>query len=136
MVDELLLGTLDDLGKGDFQVFKGYLNQKNLAGVEPIAVSKLDDASRIETVSQMTRSYGGEMAVEVAVEILKKISNMKAAEELTEKYAEMNGAAPSSSSAAAASSPPAANTMSAQNESVIVPASSSHTSNINEHKKN
>ncbi|KAK5936176.1 hypothetical protein CgunFtcFv8_027708 [Champsocephalus gunnari] len=79
MVDELLLGTLDDLGKGDFQVFKGYLNQNNLAGVEPIAVSKLEDASRIETVSQMTRSYGGEMAVKRAVEVLKKMSNMKAA---------------------------------------------------------
>ncbi|KAI4833172.1 hypothetical protein KUCAC02_016086 [Chaenocephalus aceratus] len=127
MVDKLLLGTLEDLGKDAFQDFKWYLSQENLDGVKPIPVSKLEDASRGQTVTQMTRSYGGETAVKVAVKILKEISNRKAAAELMEKYAEMNGAAPSSSSAASppaasppAASPPAANTMLAQNGSVIV----------------
>ena len=35
----------------------------------------------------MTRSYGEETAVEVAVHILKKMSNMNTAEKLTKKYA-------------------------------------------------
>ncbi|KAK5898979.1 hypothetical protein CesoFtcFv8_008503 [Champsocephalus esox] len=87
MVDKLLLGTLEDLDKGDFGTFKGFLSQENLDGVKPIAVSKLEDASRGQTVTRMTRSYGGEMAVEVAVKILKEMSNMKAAEKLTKKYA-------------------------------------------------
>ncbi|XP_033985358.1 extracellular signal-regulated kinase 7-like [Trematomus bernacchii] len=150
MVDVLLLGTLEDLGKDDFRDFKWYLNQKNLDGCKPIAVCKLEDASRTKTVTEMTSSYGEEMAMKVAVEILKKMKNMKAAAELTKKYAEMIRAASSSSSsssAAAASppaasppaasppaaSPPAANTMSAQNESVIVAPTvtgSSHTFNI------
>ncbi|KAI4833175.1 hypothetical protein KUCAC02_016089 [Chaenocephalus aceratus] len=139
-------GNTGDLDKGDFGTFKGFLSQENLDGVKPIAVSKLEDASRIETVSQMTRNYGGEMAVKVAVKILKEMSNMKAAEKLTKKYAEMNGAVPSSSSSAAsppaasppaasppAASPPAANTMSAQDGSVIVAptvSGSLHTLNL------
>ncbi|KAL3066461.1 hypothetical protein OYC64_016419 [Pagothenia borchgrevinki] len=152
MVGVLLLGTLEDLGKDDFRDFKWHLKQDNLDGCKPIAVCKLEDASRTQIVTEMTRSYGEEMAMKVAVEILKKMKNMKAAAELTTKYAEMIRAASSSSSAAAASppaasppaasppaasppaaSPPAANTMSAQNESVIVAPTvtgSSHTFNI------
>ncbi|KAI4832617.1 hypothetical protein KUCAC02_015579 [Chaenocephalus aceratus] len=87
MVDKLLLGILDDLGKDAFQDFKWYLSQKNLDGVKPIPVSKLEDASRGQTVTRMTRSYGEKTTVEVAVEILKKISNRKAAAELRKKYA-------------------------------------------------
>ncbi|KAK1886111.1 Interferon-inducible protein AIM2 [Dissostichus eleginoides] len=104
MVDVLLLRTLEDLGKEDYEKFKWFLNQENLAGVEPIAWSKLQYASRIETVSQMTRSYGKETAMKVAVEILKKMKNMYAAEELTKKYA----AASPPASSPPASSPPAA----------------------------
>ncbi|KAL3066455.1 hypothetical protein OYC64_016413 [Pagothenia borchgrevinki] len=139
MVGKLLLGTLEDLVRDDFGKFKWYLCQENLDGVKPIAVSKLEDTSRIETVSQMISTYGEEMAVKVAVKILKQISNMNAAEKLTKKYAEINGAAPSSSSSSSsaasppADSPPAAYKMSAQNGSVIVAptvAGSLHTLNL------
>ncbi|KAI9525702.1 hypothetical protein NQZ68_006251, partial [Dissostichus eleginoides] len=87
MVDKLLLRTLKDLGKDAFQEFKWHLNQKNLDGAEPIPVSDLEDADRGQTVSQMTNSYSEKTAVEVAVKILKEISNRRAAAELTEKYA-------------------------------------------------
>ncbi|KAI9518887.1 hypothetical protein NQZ68_034011 [Dissostichus eleginoides] len=139
MVDELLLWTLEDLGEDDFGTFKWYLDKENLDGVEPIPKSKLECASRTKTVSQMTRSYVEETAVKVAVEILRKMRNMNAAEKLTKKYAEMNRAAlsSSSSSAAAASppaaSPPAAASMLAQDGSVIVAprvSGSIHTLNL------
>ncbi|KAL3066462.1 hypothetical protein OYC64_016420 [Pagothenia borchgrevinki] len=135
MVDVLLLETLEELITDDFWKFKWYLDKKN--GVEPIPENDHKWANQMQTVTLMTRSYGEEMAVKVAVEILKKMKNMNA-DKLTKKYAEMNRAPPSSSSSAAASppasppaasppaasppaaSPPAANTISAQNESVIV----------------
>ncbi|XP_033943671.1 uncharacterized protein [Pseudochaenichthys georgianus] len=91
MVDKLLLRTLKDFRNQAFLEFKRYLNQKNLDGVEPIPVSDLEDADRGETVSQMTRSYGAEMAVKVAVKILKKMRNKDAGERLTEKYADRVG---------------------------------------------
>ncbi|KAK1898888.1 Caspase b [Dissostichus eleginoides] len=93
MVDELLLWTLEDLGEDDFGTFKWYLDKENLDGVEPIPKSKLECANRTKTVSQMTRSYVEETAMKVAVEILRKMRNMNAAEKLTKKYAEMNRAA-------------------------------------------
>ncbi|KAL3066460.1 hypothetical protein OYC64_016418 [Pagothenia borchgrevinki] len=139
MVDKLLLRTLKDLGKDAFQEFKWHLKQENFVGVEPIAESDLEDADRGQTVTQMTRSYEETTAVEVAVKILKEISNRKAAAELTKKYAEMVRAASSSSSSSAAAasppaaSPPAANTMSAENGSVIVAptvSGSIHTLNL------
>ncbi|KAF3852619.1 hypothetical protein F7725_005974 [Dissostichus mawsoni] len=132
MVDELLLWTLEDLGEDDFGTFKWYLDKENLDGVEPIPKSKLECASRTKTVSQMTRSYVKETAVKVAVEILRKMRNMNAAEKLTKKYA---------ATGPPAASPPAANTMLAQDGSVIVAptvSGSIHTLNLtinNEHNK-
>ncbi|KAI4832616.1 hypothetical protein KUCAC02_015578 [Chaenocephalus aceratus] len=87
-VGELLLETLEDLDKGDFLDFMWRLKLKNVAFFQQIPKSKFGDISRTLTVTQMTRLYSAEMAVEVAVEILKQMSKMYAAKELTEKYAD------------------------------------------------
>ncbi|KAF3852616.1 hypothetical protein F7725_005971 [Dissostichus mawsoni] len=106
MVDVLLLRTLKDLSRDDFWDFKGYLDKDILVGVKPIASSKVEYTNRMQTVTEMTRSYGKETAVKLAVKILKEMRNRKAAKELTKKYA--------------AASRPAAASMSAQNGSVII----------------
>lgn len=84
---QLLLDTLDELGKSDFDKFKWYLSMEILDGCKPIPKSYLEDASRINTVSKMTEYYVEEMAVSISIEILKRMNMNNAAEKLKSKYA-------------------------------------------------
>ncbi|XP_070705095.1 NLR family CARD domain-containing protein 3-like [Pempheris klunzingeri] len=55
---QVLLGTLEDLGAEDFKKFKWYLQQKGvLEGFSPIPKSRLEDADRMDTVDQMVKTY-------------------------------------------------------------------------------
>ncbi|XP_041789964.1 pyrin [Chelmon rostratus] len=116
-VPQLLFDTLEDLVNDEFKTFKWYLSQRLLDSCSPIRRSHLEMASRTETVSKMTESYGEELAVNITAEILKKMGFNSTAAELKRKYAE--GRMPSTSSSAVA--PPAAPaTMMAQQGSVII----------------
>ncbi|XP_070776903.1 NACHT, LRR and PYD domains-containing protein 10-like [Enoplosus armatus] len=142
LVQQLLLETLEELRNDDFKMLKWYLSLKILDGCKPIAKSRLETASRAETVSRMSESYGEESAVSVTAAILKKMNFNGAAVRLQNTYAEGQPATPSTSSSAVA--PPAAAEfaapakLSAQHGSVIiaptVAGGTSGTWNITIHK--
>lgn len=106
LVPQLLLETLEELGNADFETFKWYLTLKVLDSCKPIPKSRLEDSPRTDAVRRMMESYGEEMAVNVAVEILKMMGNNNAAECLKSSYAGRKTATPSTTTSAAA--PPAA----------------------------
>ncbi|XP_070705942.1 NACHT, LRR and PYD domains-containing protein 3-like [Pempheris klunzingeri] len=55
---QVLLGTLEDLGAEDFKKFKWYLQQKGvLEGFTAIPKSRLENADRMDTVDQMVKTY-------------------------------------------------------------------------------
>lgn len=87
LVEELLLRTLEDLLKAEFDAFKWFLTLDILGDCAPIPRAHLQDASRIETVDKLLRSYGEETAVKVTAEVLKKMKMNKATEELMRLYA-------------------------------------------------
>uniref|UniRef100_A0A3P9MS75 Pyrin domain-containing protein n=1 Tax=Poecilia reticulata TaxID=8081 RepID=A0A3P9MS75_POERE len=71
-VAELLLDCLQQLNKDEFRIFKWHLKQHKLEGYKPIAPFYLEDAERTETVSKMIANYTEDVAVTVAVAVLKK----------------------------------------------------------------
>ncbi|XP_044043709.1 pyrin-like [Siniperca chuatsi] len=122
LVPQLLLETLEELLEDDFKQLKWYLSMTVVDSCRPIPKSHLEMASRRDTVSKMVESYGEESAVNITVEILKRMNANNAAVMLQNKYAEGKSATHSTSSSAVA--PPAAAaapaTMSAQQGSVII----------------
>lgn len=86
LVPELLLETLEGLVNDDFQTFKWYLTMNILDSCKPIAKSRLEKACRTETVSRMTENYGEASAVNITVEILKKMNISDAADRLKNTY--------------------------------------------------
>ncbi|CAK6972985.1 caspase b-like [Scomber scombrus] len=87
-VPQLLLRTLDDLVDSDFKTFNWYLTSCSSKSYAPIPKSRLENAARRDTVSEMIQNYGEESAVNITVEILKNINNNFAAEKLKKEYAE------------------------------------------------
>lgn len=85
-VPQLLLETLEDLTNEDFRTLKFYLSQEVLKSCKPIGRGHLQDASRIDAVDQMLRSYKEDLAVKVTVEILRKMNNNMAADDLISKF--------------------------------------------------
>ncbi|KAK9540722.1 hypothetical protein VZT92_003157 [Zoarces viviparus] len=102
-VPRLLLETLEDLPKCDFDKFKWFL--RNGVDFTPIPRFYLENADRMDTVDRMVETYGEEMAVSNAVEVLKEMRHNYEAEQLKNSYAAAGTAAPSTSTSAAA--PPA-----------------------------
>ncbi len=86
-VPQLLLETMEDLLKKELEMLKWYLSLEILDGCKPIPRSRLERASRTDTVSKMIENYGEESAVNVTVAILRKMNFNTAAEELKSKYA-------------------------------------------------
>ncbi|XP_042372787.1 pyrin-like [Plectropomus leopardus] len=119
LAPQLLLKTLEGLRKDDFETFKWYLTMEVLEGCSPIPVCHLEEASRTNTVKRMTENYGEDSAVKITIEILKKLGNNNAAEELKKKYA-ASPAAPVAPPAAPVAPPAAPATISAQSGSVII----------------
>uniref|UniRef100_A0AAX7STT5 NACHT domain-containing protein n=1 Tax=Astatotilapia calliptera TaxID=8154 RepID=A0AAX7STT5_ASTCA len=54
---EILLGTLEDLGRDDFEKFKWHLKNGSVEGLPAIPVSKLEDAERTDIVDLMFDTY-------------------------------------------------------------------------------
>lgn len=86
LVAELLLKTLEDLLKAEFDEFKWFLSLDLLGGCQPIPRARLQDASRIQTVDKLLKSYGEDTAVKITAEVLKKMKMNKATEELMSSY--------------------------------------------------
>uniref|UniRef100_A0A3Q3LGW2 Pyrin domain-containing protein n=1 Tax=Mastacembelus armatus TaxID=205130 RepID=A0A3Q3LGW2_9TELE len=78
LAQELLLESLENLRKDDFEKFKWYLSMKVLPDCKPIPESHLEDAERTKTVTVMIKSYGEDGAVSLTIETLKKIQNNNA----------------------------------------------------------
>ncbi|KAA8595296.1 pyrin [Etheostoma spectabile] len=122
----LILNTLDELGADDFKRFWWNLTQPVLDGCQPIRKGHLENGDRQDIVSKMITSYGEETAVNVAVEILKRMNHNNAAEMLKKTYAGGSTAAqtppatPPSSSSSSGLSSTAGATVCAQGRSVIV----------------
>ncbi|XP_029706788.1 uncharacterized protein [Takifugu rubripes] len=100
LIQELLLKILEDLLKEDFKTFKWYLTLDLLENCNPIPRAHLQDASRIETVDKLLRSYSEETAVKITNEALRRMNMTKASEELMSAYAPERST-PSSSSGGA-----------------------------------
>ncbi|XP_014869252.1 PREDICTED: uncharacterized protein LOC106934087 [Poecilia mexicana] len=69
-----LVDILDDLRKADFDTFKWHLKQETWNGKGPIKESKLEDAKILAVVDLMVEMFELPGAVEVMVNILKKIN--------------------------------------------------------------
>ncbi|XP_076737319.1 NLR family CARD domain-containing protein 3-like [Maylandia zebra] len=54
---EILLGTLEDLGRDDFEKFKWHLKNGSVEGLPAIPVSKLENAERTDIVDLMFDTY-------------------------------------------------------------------------------
>eukprot|EP00064_Thunnus_orientalis_P010903 superscaffoldBa00001520_g10932 len=110
-VPQLILDTLDELCANDFKRFLWNLTQPVLDGCQPLRKGHLENADRQDTMGKMIDSYGEESAVNITIQILKRINHNNAAEKLKKAYAA------SSSSGVA---PPASSSVCAQGGSVIV----------------
>lgn len=86
LVPELLLETLEHLNDDEFRKFKWYMSLDILEGCQPIPRSHLENASRTNTVDRLRESYREELAVIISIEVLKKMKNNMAAEQLQSKY--------------------------------------------------
>uniref|UniRef100_A0AAX7VFA6 Pyrin domain-containing protein n=1 Tax=Astatotilapia calliptera TaxID=8154 RepID=A0AAX7VFA6_ASTCA len=54
---EILLGTLEDLGRDDFEKFTWHLKNGSVEGLPAIPVSKLENAERTDIVDLMFDTY-------------------------------------------------------------------------------
>ncbi|XP_049900340.1 pyrin-like isoform X4 [Epinephelus moara] len=142
----LILDTLDELGTDDFKRFRWNLTQPVLDGCQPIRKGHLENADKQDTISRMIDSYGEQTAVNITVEILRRMNYNNAAQKLKQAYAggstggNLAGAAtaqnthatpPSSSSSSSSSlglTPAAGASVCAQGKSVIVAPNISGTS--------
>ncbi|XP_036797423.1 serine/threonine-protein kinase/endoribonuclease IRE1 isoform X2 [Oncorhynchus mykiss] len=85
-VPELLLATLDDLGKAEMDKFKWYLRQGVEGFPQLIPVSQLENTDRVDTISKIVGTYQPEDAVKITLEILRKMNQNQLAETLKNKY--------------------------------------------------
>uniref|UniRef100_M4AHK5 Pyrin domain-containing protein n=1 Tax=Xiphophorus maculatus TaxID=8083 RepID=M4AHK5_XIPMA len=84
--EELLLDSLEQLNRDEFQTFKWYLQQHELEGHRSIPTSYLEQAERTKTVSKMIENYTEDVAVTVAVTILKKQQRNDLAQKLSNAH--------------------------------------------------
>ncbi|CAB1341031.1 unnamed protein product, partial [Coregonus sp. 'balchen'] len=88
-VPELLLFTLEELKKGDFQRFKWPLNNSVLDGFCHIPKAQLEHTEREDTVDIMVQAYELKGVVRMSLEILRKMNLNILAERLqTESLSE------------------------------------------------
>lgn len=135
-VPQLILDTLDELGTDEFKRFRWNLTQPVLDGCQPIRKGYIENADRQDIVSKMIDSYGEETAVNMAVEILRRMNLNKAAEKLKQAYAGESTGGPTAAqntqptppSSSSGLTPAAGASVCAQGKSVIVAPNISGTS--------
>ncbi|XP_075939123.1 caspase b-like [Anarhichas minor] len=119
-VPRLILDSLDQLGADDFKRFWWNLTQPVLDGCRPIPKSCLENKDRPDVVSRMIDSYGEELAVNVTVEILKRMNLNNEAEKLQNIRPAAQPPPPTPPSSSSGLTPPAGATNCAQDRSAIV----------------
>ncbi|KAJ8001455.1 hypothetical protein DPEC_G00169670 [Dallia pectoralis] len=72
-VPDLLMNTLEELTEDQLKTFQCHLIRPQLSDCSPISLCKLEEAVRQLTVDQVLWRYGSERAVEITVNILKKM---------------------------------------------------------------
>lgn len=90
LVQDLLLGTLEELDSSDFNTFKWHLSHPILEDCTPIPKSRLEHDQRTDTVDRLMESYGQRLAVNITIEVLKKMNNNLAAEQLMKSAGEIS----------------------------------------------
>lgn len=85
-VPELLLNTLWELVDEDLNYFKWYLYNGVSEEFTPIPKARIRDADRGETVDALVQKYGQDGAVEVTLDILRRMGFNELSEKLKEKY--------------------------------------------------
>ncbi|XP_026215044.1 NACHT, LRR and PYD domains-containing protein 3-like [Anabas testudineus] len=120
-VPGMLFKILEDLIDDDLKTFQWFLTLKPpvLDNCKRIAKSQVVNLSREDTVSRIIESYGEASAVNLTIEILRKMNMNDAAEKLKKTYAEGNTAATQTSPSASAP-PTAPATISAQHGAVVI----------------
>ncbi|XP_053271326.1 NACHT, LRR and PYD domains-containing protein 3 [Pleuronectes platessa] len=89
--EDLLLETLEMLGRKDFEAFKWHLQQEkpeNYSGFGPIPLYKLEKADRMKTVTLMVQTYSHHV-VELAKTVLRKMSMNDLAQKLSDRSSEL-----------------------------------------------
>uniref|UniRef100_A0A3B5JYB9 B30.2/SPRY domain-containing protein n=1 Tax=Takifugu rubripes TaxID=31033 RepID=A0A3B5JYB9_TAKRU len=85
-MEEKLLKTLLELNGKEFKTFKWFLKQKKvLRSFSGIPVAQLETAERTETVDLMVQKYQDSGALEVTLEVLRKVSRNDLVEDLLEE---------------------------------------------------
>ncbi|XP_051751850.1 protein NLRC3-like isoform X2 [Ctenopharyngodon idella] len=84
---ELLQDILEDLERDNLKKFRSRLKQDG-----PIGAGKLEDAAVIDIVDIMMDSFGAEEAVKITLNILRKMNQNQLAEELQNKYTDVQKA--------------------------------------------
>ncbi|KAF4114091.1 hypothetical protein G5714_004314 [Onychostoma macrolepis] len=85
-VKDLLVDSLKELVEADLKEFKWHLENDHGC----ITKSEMENAGRLKTVDKMVACFGPEKAVKTAVCILKKIQQNHLAEELENKYKQID----------------------------------------------
>uniref|UniRef100_A0A3Q3AB75 Pyrin domain-containing protein n=1 Tax=Kryptolebias marmoratus TaxID=37003 RepID=A0A3Q3AB75_KRYMA len=86
MASEQLLKTLENMSNDDFETFKWFLEKPVVEDCKPIPKCHLEDAKRTKIVTKMIESYGDNLAVKVAIEVLRKQRLNDVAEKLKKAY--------------------------------------------------
>ncbi|XP_060931899.1 NACHT, LRR and PYD domains-containing protein 3-like [Limanda limanda] len=90
-VEDLLLETLEMLGRDDFKAFRWHLQQEkpeNYSGFGPIPRYKLEEADRLEAVTLMVQKYSHH-AVELAKTVLGKMDMNDVVQYLSDRSSEL-----------------------------------------------
>lgn len=85
-IEDLLLETLDNLNSDDFSRFKYHLSWYTFKDYKPIPKARLDNAKAPDIVRTLTEYYMQDLAVNITIDILKKMNNNHTAGQLQQKY--------------------------------------------------
>ncbi|XP_076608825.1 NACHT, LRR and PYD domains-containing protein 12-like [Chaetodon auriga] len=88
---ELLFGVLQDLGNEELKHFQWFLKQAGIVeGFPAIPKCQLEEADRQDTVDHMVQTYSPPGALQITIEVLKKICRNDLVKRLTEICSEPN----------------------------------------------
>ncbi|XP_043987247.1 NACHT, LRR and PYD domains-containing protein 3-like isoform X1 [Gambusia affinis] len=82
--EEKLAGILDDIADHEFDNFKWHLKREMWNGIDPIKISKLERAERLDIVDLMVQKYEAAGALTVARIIMEKIKRNDLVKKLSE----------------------------------------------------
>ncbi|XP_062318256.1 caspase b-like [Osmerus eperlanus] len=80
--EEYILESLDQLGEKGLKRFKWFLQKELLDGFYPIPKNNLENADEEDTVDKMVETYTVDGAVEITVEILRRMKRNDLAQTL------------------------------------------------------